>query len=563
MADVFTEFDRLKQERQQWLPLWQVLGEYVSLVKQNFQNTPSAGEFLIKEIYDSTGVFAAQSCASALLGMLWPGSAKQTLEIVAPDDIKRSSTELAEFFERMTDRTCAALDAPDANLMLVLDEYMLDQIIFGTAGVGVEGNDKGELLFRPYGVKEMYIREGRNGKVAEEYLEFEWTVDRVVAEYGEDAISERVKKAHRDGKLDEKVKILVLNRPRQDKKAKRGKLAMPYESLHYERDGKHLLREDGFYNNPIMVGRFRKLNYESYGRSPAMNALPDIREANVLREAVIVATEKNLDMPKGVLDDGMLGGGNIDLSAGSINVFNASGNLSGKSPIFDIGAPPDVRTALERLEKLEQTIAQHFYIDRLLDMNNEQQMTFGEAQIRNNIRIASLSALFSRQIAEVFSPLIERSVDILWRAGVYGTVHGSDRDRLETQLGKEVEYIPDALLERQREGKDIYKIRYKTPASNAARAAEYMSIIDILTVAGSGAGLDPSVAMRVNVHEALKNIADIRGLPVGIIREDDEVEEMQKAQAEAAQAQQQMVVAREGAAAAKDAAAAKQMMTPE
>ena len=539
--------------------MYQILGEYVSQIKQNFETQPQQGAFLVNEIYDSTGPFAAHTAASVLLGMLWPGNAKQSIEILAPDDMDEPGTELSMFYERMTQRLTRAMDDPKANLALTLDEYMIDEIIFGTAGVGVDKGDESKLLYKPYGVREMFVDEGRNGLVNCVNLFYEWSVNRTVEEYGIDNVSEKTREAYNNGKGGDLVKILCVIRPRRTKEAVKGKKAMPFMGVHIEYAACHVLKEDGFNEFPISVGRFRKLNYERYGRSPAMNALPDIREANALREAVIIATEKALDMPKGVLDDGMLGGGVIDMSAGAINTFAASGNLGNTPPIFDIGSPPDISTALARLEEIKLTIAQHFFIDRLLDMNNETQMTFGEAQIRDARSNASMTSLFSRQIAEVFNLIIERSVNILWRDGEFGVIPGSVEEQTALDDGKEPEYIPDILVERLKRGEEIYQIVYKTKAANAARAEEYISIIDIMQLGIQAMNVDPSVANRIDLHAGIKAAAKIRGAPQGLIRQDDEVEAMMQAQ-QAQQAQMMEAEAAPGiAGAVKDLATAAQV----
>lgn len=529
------EFDAIKARRSNWNQMYQILGEYVHQMKQNFQGQPANGEFLTKEIYDASGAFAASNCASALLGMLWPGSASQAFELAAPDGVDLS-TELAEFYERMNSRTHRAFDDPKANLALALDEYMLDQIVFGTSGVGVDAGTESKLLFKPYGVQEMYVCNGANGKVSRIYLLFEWEVERVIQEYGEANVSEQTHKMYKDGKLQEKVCILHIIRPRKEIKTVRGRLAMPFEGLHLEYKNCHLLREDGYNEFPIPVGRFRRLNYEEYGRSPAMNALPDIREANVLREAIIVATEKQLDPPLGILDDGMLGGNVIDTSPAAINVFNASAAIGSQNPVFPLVTVGDLNTALARLEALQETIAQHFFIDRLLDFNNETQMTFGEAQIRDQRTNASMSAIYNRQISEVITPLIERGVAKLFRMGEFGVVRGSEEEADLLLQGIEPEYVPDELAARLEAGEDIYKIVYKTKAANAAKAEEYIAIADITNFTLQAMQVDPSLKHRLDLHESIKQLGLIRGLPVGILRQDDEVEA--RAQAEAEQMQQ-------------------------
>jgi hypothetical protein len=333
---------------------------------------------------------------------------------------------------------------------------------------------------------------------------------------------------------------------------------MPYEGLHLEYKNCHLLREDGYAEMPIPVGRFRRLNYEEYGRSPAMNALPDIKDANVLREAVIVATEKQLDRPLGVLDDGMLGGNVIDTSAAAINVFNASANLSGNSPVFPLVTVGDLNTAIARLESLQETIAQHFFIDRLLDFNNETQMTFGEAQIRDQRTNASMSAIYNRQISELFTPLIERGVAKLFRMGEYGVIRGSEEEAEFLVQGIEPEYIPDDLAALLEQGKDIYKIVYKTKAANAAKAEEYIAIADITNFTLQAMQVDPSLKHRLDLHESIKQLGVIRGLPVGILRQDDEVEALVAQEAEQMQAIQALQSGEQLANIADKAASAEQ-----
>jgi hypothetical protein len=551
------EFEQLKAERSNWNAMYQILGEYISQIKQNFENEPQPGEFLVGDIYDSSGPFAAHAAASALLGMLWPGTAKQAIEVLPPDDIEDPSTELLEFYDRMTSRLTRAMDDPRANLAMTLDEYMLDQMIFGTSGVGVDEGDESKLLFKPYGVKEAFVDEGRNGRVDRCFVFYEWTVTRVVDEYGLDAVSEKVREKYKSGKTGEKVKILVAIKPRSRFAAKKGKLAMKYMGMHMEYEDCHVVREDGYHEMPIKFGRFRKLNYERYGRSPGMNALPDIREANSLREAVILATEMALDMPKGVLDDGMLGGGVVDRSPGALTVFNGSGSLGSSPPIFDIGSPPDITAALSRLEELKGNIAQHFFIDRLLDFNNDVRMTFGEAQIRDQRSSSSMSSLFSRQISEVFSPFVERSVNVLWRNGEFGVVRGSVEEAEALAQGKEPDYIPDELAERLANGEDVYQIVYKTKAASASRAEEYIGIIDMIQIGAQAMQIDPTTADRLDLHTGLKELAKIRGVPTGLIRQDDEVDQIASQRQEQQNQMTMMEAAPAMAGAVKDIAEAE------
>jgi hypothetical protein len=221
--------------------------------------------------------------------------------------------------------------------------------------------------------------------------------------------------------------------------------------------------------------------------------------------------------------------------------------MGNRNPVFDIGSPPDISWAKDRLMELHESIAQHFYIDRLLDFNNETQMTFGEAQIRAGLRNASLSSLFARQIAEVLTPVIDRAVNILFQLGELGVAEGSEQEQERINEGKEVFYIPDELLDRIEKGQEIYKVGYRTQAANAARSEEYIAILDVLGFGIQSMQVDPTVAERINLHEGVKQLADIRGLPVGVIREDDEVEERINERKEVEEGAQTMNMMQQGA----------------
>ena len=261
----------------------------------------------------------------------------------------------------------------------------------------------------------------------------------------------------------------------------------------------------------------------------------------------------------GVLDDGSLGGSQIDTSAAAVNVFNAAGTVGGKDTVFPLVTVGSLPDALARLEALKESISRHFHIDKLLDFNNESQMTLGEAQIRDAIRTASLSALFSRQIAEVFTPLIERGVAVLWRMGEYGVVPNSIEEQELLSQGIEPEYIPEEIVERLQQGKEVYQVTYKTKAANASRAEEVVAISEAVQYVTAGFQIDPSLRHRIDLHEGLKRLGSIRGLPVGLIRQDDEVQAMAEQEAQQ-MAQMQAVQAGQGvAAAAKDMATAEKV----
>ena len=159
------------------------------------------GEFLNEDIFDSTGTFAAKNASSAILGILWPSTAKKSIQIDPPEDMENPSDEERQWYEEVaTKRLAAAMDDPKANLALALDEYMIDQVIFGTSGVGVFWEEG--LLYKPFGVREMFIDEGKGGRVDTVFLNNEWDAERVIRTYGIDNVSPVLKEKFLNGKTN-------------------------------------------------------------------------------------------------------------------------------------------------------------------------------------------------------------------------------------------------------------------------------------------------------------------------------------------------------------------------
>ncbi len=534
---------KMQEEVSNWNNIWQVVGEFITQTKQNFEGTVQPGEFLNEDIFDSTATFASGNSASALLGMLWPSTAKKAIKIDPPDDLDEPTAEELDWYEESTKRLVRAMDDPRANLILALDEYMLDQVNFGTSGVGVFFEDD-RLLYRSFSVKEMRIDEGKNARVDVTYLNFEWTIKRVVDTYGIENVSEKTRKKFEDGNFFEKIKILIAYEPSDE--------GMAFKSTHMELDAETLLKEGGFEEFPINVTRFRKLGYEKYGRSPGMNALPDIRELNVLKEAVIVATEKLLDPPLGMLSDGMLGGGIVDTSSGALNVFDSQGNIGNTPPVFEISTVGDLSVALARIEALEQSIAQHFFIDRLLDFNNQTQMTATETIARSQIRNSSLASLISRQITEMFTPLVERSFNIMLRRDEFGFFAGTIEAQIEETFEGEVDLIPERIAERLLKGEEAYQVRYTTPADRITNAEELDGMIQLIQLNQALAQTNPEATMFLDIAAIQENGKRLFGAPVDIIKHVDEVAELMRQQEEQIAQQQQLNQAEQAAGIAGD-----------
>lgn len=545
---ILHRFKELETEKQPWLPTWQLIGEYVMTRKQNFNSQVTQGEFLTGQIFDSTAANANHLMASSLIGALWPNGAR-TFKILPPDGMPlevSGTDEVKQFYERVTNKMVAAIDNAKSGFLTSLEEYMLDQGAFGISGMSALENDNPEeydipVKFNAIDAKKMAIDEGPDGFVDTVYIKREMTVKQIVQEYKIENVSEKVRERFKNGGLEEKVHVLHAIEPRIDGvPGSFGSKDFPVASIHIEIESCHILKESGFKEMPVFVTRFWKAMNEKYGRSPAMEAMSDIMEANNLREALIIATEKQLDPPLVVDDDGSLGAKRVNTSAGAINVRRISGRMgdAGREPIRPLYTVGELKSTMERIAELREIIFNAFFIDRLLDLNNETRMTLGEAQIRNELRGQSLGTIYARQLAELFTPLVERAFNIMLERGFFGVVRGGLEDWVAQQMGQIPEYIPDEIANIMLKGQDAFKVVFISPAARIMRSEELMGIQRTIQFALESAQAAPEILDNIDFDEVIRAIQDLTGAPSNIIKSRQAVFDIREARA---QQQQQML----------------------
>lgn len=548
----------LVQRKEPWLSHYQLLGEFINNRKQNFTEVNEPGAFLTRELFDNTAAKAAETSASAFLGALWPSGA-QSFELLPVRGIT-DNEENREFFRAITEEAISIMDDSRSGLSVALGEIMFDNVVFGTVGLGVFKNEKGPLPIRyvSWDVKTMYIDEDENKFVDTIYNKDFMTVRQMVLEYGIENLSAANQKLFEDGKELEKVMVVHVIEPRVEKsRTKLGNKSMPIMSLHFEEKSEKILKESGFDEIPVLVSRLRRAMGEVQGRSFGMASLPDVIELNVIWETLTVASEKLADPPLAILGDGDLGTTTIDTSAGAINVFNISNRVGVNKPIIEISTVGDIQPLLLLIDKLTESISNHFLIDRLLDLNNETRMTLGEAQIRNELRGQSLGSAFSRIKAELFSKLIDRTINLLADANRMGVISGSEEEEALIKKGIEPIIIPEEIAKRMENGQEVYKIKYISPAERSIHAEEVQGNLATLNVAIQASGISQDAPDVIDVDEIIRRTAEVTGASKEIINGLDSIKKIRKFRNTQLQQREKLEQAREGSETMRNIAQAK------
>lgn len=537
----------LEAIKEPWLPHYQLLGEYINNRKQNFTEVNEPGAFLTRELFDNTAEKAADTSSSSIMGALWP-SAAQSMELIPARGLS-DTEENREYLRFVTEEAISVMDDADSGLAVALSEIGFDDVVFGTTGLGIFKNEKGPLPIRyvSWDVKTMHIDENENKFVDTIYNKKAMTIRQMVMEYGYENLSSTNQKLFDEGKETDKVVVIHAIEPRlEQSRTKFGNKSMPIASIHFEEKSEKILRESGFEEMPVLVTRLRRAMGEVQGRSFGMAALPDIIELNAIWEALTISAEKLAEPPLAVLADGDIGSTTIDTSAGAINVFNIANRAGVGNPIVELGTVGDISPLMLMVEKLTESISNHFLIDRLLDLNNETRMTLGEAQIRNELRGQSLGSVFTRKKAELFNRLIERTVNLLSESGRLGVVKGSQEEFDLRSQGIEPIIIPDEIVGMAERGQQVYKIKYISPAERAIQAEEVQGNLAVLNVLTTTAPLNPDTLDVIDLDAIIRRIAELTGSSKEAVNGLDVIQEVRQLRNEQLTQAQELEQARDG-----------------
>lgn len=490
-------------------------------------------------INDNVGGKSAKLMASALMGMVWKDE-KGTFRII-PSRHMSDSAEVKEYFQQVSNNITTFMERPRSRLTTSLFKTILESVIYGTSGTVVQKGDYSTpLKYYNKSILSFYIGYNKEGEIKELFIDYNLSAEELWDRYGA-AAGPQVQQAIQNNDHIQRFVMTEAIRPRE-KTDKAGKLGMPYSADLFMPDQNIYLEEGGYESLPLKVLFHDKLEYESYGRGPGMDALPTVVQANIASEILAVGGELLAQPALGMYDNGSLAGLAVDLSAGALNVFNVAGTVPTEKPIFPLFEIGDLRVMYEWLGSLKEEVAGYFLLDKLYDLNAKQRMTLGEAVMRDQIRSDALSPIFT-QILSFLMEVITRSVDICFGMGLLGVPDPENgKDSTVTTLiknGISPFRIPDEVLRAQLSGLDWYEIQFISPAARIMNNEELNSTLKFLAVMGEAGGLSPEFTDVVDPDGTAKKLQALTATDSIVTRSMEERKAIRKGRAE-----MQMEVAR-------------------
>lgn len=486
-----------------------------------------------KKLYDSTGVNAVDRLSSGIEALVIPQS--EYWHGLKPSGLQRTKLQEHEkrWFEDQRNLLFETRYDADSGWTNASQSAIRSCVSHGNGFIWTEeGFDQRALIeYRFMPLRESYIATDHRGIVIEYYRNYHLTAQQAVIKFGEDRVPQNIRSAAATAeRKDERFEFIhaITMRNGMNRRGE-GIKSSKWESLHVEVETKTLVRDSGFYEFPVIDFRWLPDGGQVWGEGPVMKCLSDIQSLQVMAKNEMIAGQQSVQPPLLVANAGVINRPNSTPNAVNLGGLNAQGQEMIK-PMFT-GQRLDFHTMV--LEAKRNQVKDSMYLNLFALLVQNPQMSATEAMIRANEKGELLGPAGAR-LQQSLSRMIEREMNMLIRRGLYSP--------------KSVYRVPASLA-----GRHIVP-EMTSKLDKLRRAKEGEGIMRVLEAVAPIAQADPTIVDEIDSSETIRQLRDIFGAPVGILRDPKQVAQMR------AQRQQAAGMA-QGAATAKDLATASKQGT--
>jgi hypothetical protein len=500
--------EALAAERARQEGTWQEILDHV-LPRRAGMREETPGARRGSRVYDSTPNRALVRLAAVLNSMLTnPATRWFALELEDPAMSRRH--EVKEWLEKVSARLQRGLEG--SNFATEVHEMYLDLGSVGTACVYMEeGKDERDYNFSCRHIREIYAAEDETGRVDTVFRKFTMTARQMVQRWGKDACGTKTaEQAEREPDARREILHCVLPRA-EAMPGKAGRENLPFASVWIDLGERRKLDEGGYHEFPYCVPRWVKASGETYGRSPALDALADVKTLSAMARTLLITGEKVANPPLNVPDENT----QVLNIPGGVNYYDS--RTGAKIEPIHIGA--NLPLNFEMLREKREAVADAFFMHQL-QLVDARRMTAEEVRARVSENLRILGPIFGRLQSEFFQPIVARCYGILSRAG-------------------KLPPPPSAI-----QGAPI-RVRYASPVARAQRSGEGEAVALVARTALDWARAVPEVLDNVDFDAAFRILAELDGAPAGVLRSEKARDLRREERARAQEAASRMLLKRE------------------
>lgn len=514
----------LREERLSFDAHWRELAAYILPRRYKWLNTTtnsSRGSPINQIILDSTGTLAARNLAAGMISGLSPPT-RPWVKLRIPGQDADSSGPVSLWLSEVERRMFQVM--AKSNFYNALGVMYFDLVVFGTAPFTIYEDYQDVIRCYNSCAGEYFLASNNRLVVDTFYQEYTLTLDQLEDEFGADALSEPLRvllqASTRSVNLSREVMVghaIEPNTGRYGLSDKFNFCETYWEIGRSQEEG--VLQHRGFYEFPCVAPRWDITSNDAYGRSPGMDALPDIKQLIHETKRKAQSIDKLVNPP--MVGDIQLQQQPASLLPGGITyVSGMSSTLPGLRPVYQV-APP-IAELLQDIQEVKARIKETFFNDLLLTITNLQTVrTATEIDARREEKLIMIGPVVQRLEGEALSPAINRIFAIMDRAGI----------------------LPPAPPELQ--GVEI-TIEFVSMFAQAQRASASTGIERLVAFAGNLAGVQPDVLDKLDLDATVDEYASQMSVPPKLVRDSNAVAGMREQRQAAAAKQEAMVDAAAG-----------------
>lgn len=527
---------QMYDERAQQEQTWRKLSQYINPARGRFDedNRTSEGRRRDYFLLDPYPMEAHGKCAAGLHSGLTSPS-RPWFDLGLADDELAAHHTVRLWLDDCRDILMDIYAKSNVYNTLLQIEAELSQ--FGTAAALMLEDYDTAVYCRPYTCGEYAGDVDSRGRVARFSRKMRFKAWQLIDEFGEDAVSEAVKRANaqNDTNSDFEVQMLIERNLAYDP----DKLAVgnfPWRSVYFETaQNDRFLRVSGYRECPFLMPRWTTIANGIYGTGPGHNALGNCMQLQKLEEVNMQLLENRANPPM-IVPSSV---GKVKRNPGAQTLVPDGTISQGIRPLFDAqGSREDV---LATIQYKQSQIGAAFFNDLFVMLSQQDrspEMTAREVAERHEEKLLMLSPVLEQMHNEVLSPLTKRTFEICLRNGLFPPIP-------EEMRGQE----------------STIKAEFISLLAQAQKAVAAPSIERTLALAGNLAGIAPEIMDNLDLDATIRKHASYMGTPESIMRDEDDVEQMRKARAEAQQQQAEMEQAAAMAKPLKDGVEAARLMS--
>jgi hypothetical protein len=520
----------LRAWRFSWAQHWQLLETYILPRRGIFINTamptPNTmirGLPINQNIVDPTGTQAMRICAAGLMsGLMSPGRPWKKLKPAA-GEVTELDDEAQKWLEDVNDRMDTVMAR--SNFYDIGAQMFEDLTVFGSGPMIIYEDDEDVVRCYAPCPGEYFLASSSANRVESMYRQFVMTVAQIVEMFGIENCPSDVQGLWKTKGSSLEVERLVAHAIEPNFEIDRGFGVGVVPGGFTWREyywvwgmaSAKPLSVKGFWDQPHVCPRWGVTSNDAYGRSVAMDVLPDIMQLQVETMRKAEAIEKLVRPP--LMADMAMKNEPSSILPGHVTYVASIGSDKGMRPIYTVN--PDIRHMMEDLKEIQIRVKTGFFNDLFLMMAQaDKQMTAYEVAQKQQEKLQVLGPVIERFHNEFASPAIKRIFRIMERR-------------------KLLPPLPKSLI-----GKPI-AVEYVSVLSIAQKAAATAGMEAFAKMTGYLAGAYPEAKTVLDPVEFLQIYGRMVNAPAKVTRSPEEIQKINEQQQQAAQEAQQMAQAQQ------------------